>query len=260
MRNNAQIASAKVRRDIKNSMCENAHMLKNPKAHDVRENQRAWINQIRDATGDAYAAIARKSGVAPSTVVRFMNDETATHSLSATTEAKISSAYNIAPISKPTLEPVADFFRVPVAGYVQAGVFQSGFSSGTPSEYIPVAPDHRYPNAPRVAFRVRGDSMNLLYPEGTIVLAVRIGDLARAPKSGEKVIVIRQTNGDQEATIKEIEICDDGRVVLWPRSTNPEFSAAIILPSMRGAMELPDNGCMPEYWIEGLIIQSIRPE
>ncbi|BCZ75881.1 LexA family transcriptional regulator [Gluconobacter oxydans] len=161
---------------------------------------------------------------------------------------------------KTSLEPVSDFNQVPVIGYVQAGIFQHGFSQDYPTEFVSVSPDHRYPSLPRVAFRVRGDSMDLLYPEGTIVLAVRISDLAREPKTGEKVVVIRQTNGDQEATIKQIEIKEDGKVVLWPRSSNPEFSAAIVLPSMADLVEMPDNGCRPEYWIEGVIIQSIRPE
>ncbi|MBS1096376.1 LexA family transcriptional regulator [Gluconobacter sphaericus] len=260
MRIIAQSTSAKVRRDVFILMCENAHMNSKPTIPDVREKQRAWINQIRDRFGETYAGIARKSGMAPSTVVRFMNDETATHSLSAKTEAKIAAAFNVEPAAKTALEPISDFNRVPVIGYVQAGVFQHGFSQDYSSEYVSVSPDHRYPNLPRVAFRVRGDSMDLLYPEGTIVLAVRINDLARAPKTGEKVVVIRQTNGDQEATIKQIEIKEDGKVVLWPRSSNPEFSAAIVLPSMADLVEMPDNGCRPEYWIEGVIIQSIRPE
>jgi len=260
MRIIAQLTSAKVRRDDISIVCENAHMTKKPIISDVRDRQRAWIDQIRDKFDESYAGIARKSGVAPSTVVRFMNDEAATHSLSATTEAKIAAAFNVKPAAKPALEPISDFNRVPVIGYVQAGVFQHGFSQDYPTEFVSVSPDHRYPSLPRVAFRVRGDSMDLLYPEGTIVLAVRIGDLARAPKTGEKVVVIRQTNGDQEATIKQIEIKEDGKVVLWPRSSNPEFSAAIVLPSMADLVEMPDNGCRPEYWIEGVIIQSIRPE
>lgn len=260
MRNNAQFTSAKVRWDVFILMCENAHMINKPTIPDVREKQRAWINQIRDRFDETYAGIARKSGMAPSTVVRFMNDETATHSLSAKTEAKIAAAFNVEPAAKPALEPISDFNRVAIIGSVQAGVFRHSFSQDYPSESVSVAPDHRYPNLPRVGFRVRGDSMNLLYPEGTIVIAVRIGDLARAPKTGEKVIVIRRTNGDEEATIKEIEVLEDGRVALWPRSTNPEFSAAITLPSMDGLLDLPDDGCQLEYCIEGLIIQSIRPE
>ncbi|MBS1044536.1 LexA family protein [Gluconobacter cerinus] len=221
----------------------------------TRVKQQAYLRWIRQKTGKNWSQIAESIGKAASTINRVMRDNS-THSLNARTWDDLVGVYGLPPALTP--ETVAPL--VPVIGYVQAGVFQHGFSQDYPSEYIPVAPDHRYPSLPRVAFRVRGDSMDLLYPEGTIVLAVRISDLARAPKTGEKVVVIRQTNGDQEATIKQIEIKEDGKVVLWPRSSNPEFSAAIVLPSMADLVELPDNGCRPEYWIEGVIIQSIRPE
>lgn len=102
--------------------------------------------------------------------------------------------------------------------------------------------------------------MDLLYPEGTLVIAAKPYDLGREPKTADKVIVVRTSNGQEEATLKEVEVKPTGQVVLWPRSTNPEHSQAIVLPSFEGAIELPDDGCHGEYRIVGIIIQSIRPE
>jgi len=228
----------------------------------VRERQRAWINQIREATGHAYARIARESGLAPSTLVRFMNDEESVHSLSATTEGKILNKYGARPEQAHALERITNFIRVPVVGVVQAGLWQAHFM---PDEYVPedyvMAPvDPRYPEIQRVAFKVMGDSMDLLYPQGTIVLAVRFYDLARPPKTGEKVIVVRQTDGVEEATVKEIELLADGRVALWPRSSNPEHSMALIVPEMHSLLAFPDDGAHPEVRIEALVVQSIRLE
>lgn len=253
-------SSAKLLRDDFDDVCENAHMTDTPMTLTVRERQQAWINKIREDSGDSYAAIARRAGVAASTVVRFMNSKSASHSLSAETEAKISAAYCSEPAKGLDIITVEGMARVPIVGAVQAGNWQSGFMEHEyhAAEFIIAPPDPRYPLIPRVAFRVRGDSMDRLYPPGTIILAVRFYDLARPPKTGEKVIVIRQSEGFEEATVKEIELLEDGRVALWPRSTNPEHSAAIIAPSLQDIFA--DDGGHPDVRVEALVIQSIRLE
>lgn len=162
--------------------------------------------------------------------------------------------------AKSGVEIYHDLGRVPLVGKVQAGLWQSDFLTDEfyASEFVSAPPDGRFPGLPRVAFKVIGDSMDRLYPEGTVILAIRFFDLARAPKTGEKVIVIRQSDGFDEATVKEIEILEDGRIALWPRSTNPEHSAAIIAPNLDSVF--PDDGCHPDIRIEALVTQSIRIE
>lgn len=259
MRNNANITSAILRRDLGRAMCENAHM---SNVNDsVRSRQRTYILDIRDQTGKSFSQIARTVGVAPSTIVRFMNDEAANHSLSATTMARLENEFGPLTPQSNALIPSNSSELVPMVGRIQAGLWQSGdmFAQEGYSEFISITPDDRYPGIKRWAFRVQGDSMDLLYPSGTIVVAVSYCDIARLPKTGDKVIAIRQENGLEEATLKEIEIRDDGRVVLWPRSTNPDFSQAIVLPKS-SLNPFPDNGCHDEYRIAGMIIQSIRRE
>lgn len=165
----------------------------------------------------------------------------------------------VTPEAAPVLVP-AQMGDVPVVGIVQAGHWAYSYASEVPEEYLAVPPDHRYPSIQRSAFRVVGDSMDLLYPDGTVVIVVSPHDFGRGPKNGEKVIVVRTRDGMEEATLKEVELREDGRVVLWPRSSNPEFSQAIVLPDLQQLLEYADDGGHPPYRITGIVIQSIRPE
>ncbi|MBO1362087.1 LexA family transcriptional regulator [Acetobacter sacchari] len=229
----------------------------------LRDSQRAWIDEIVEKHGETYTSIARKAKLTPTTLTRFMNKEAdANHNLSAKTEAKIRAVFSDVAIKRPELIRVSNLSHVPIVGVVQAGLWQSDFvlSEYTAAEFIEVTPDPRYPHFQRVAFRVQGDSMNLVYVPGTVVLAIRFYDLGRNPRTGEKVIAVRQSNGVEEATVKEIEIMPDGRVALWPRSTNPEYSQAIIVPDMSALAPFADDGGHPEVRIEALIVQSIRLE
>lgn len=241
-------------------ICENAHMNDPHIQQTLRAKQKAWIDRIKNATGKSYTEIARESGCAASTVYRFMNGDSL-YCLSAATEAKIRSKFGETPEKIDRIIPIS-ISSIPVVGIVQAGLWQAEYARpfNSVDEFVSVGPDPRYPGIPRCAFKVIGDSMNLLYPSGTTVIVVSFFDLARTPKTGEKVIVVKSVDGYEEATIKEIEILNDGRVALWPRSTNPEYSQAIILPDYSSISDIPDDGCHKEYRIAGLVTQSIRLE
>lgn len=165
--------------------------------------------------------------------------------------------------------------RVPVKGMVQAGLWRDAIEWPQEDWYSIVAPaDDRHPGAERFGLVVRGTSMDRLYPEGTIVLAVKFGDLARTPKPGERVVVLRRDRrtGDYEATLKEYDLDDKGRHILWPRSNDPEFQSPIILggqiPIIFGDEPVPESvsaGQMdatsaPDVMITALVVGSYRPE
>ncbi|MGY8604771.1 LexA family protein [Gluconobacter cerinus] len=241
-------------------ICENAHMANNRVQDELKAQQQAWINRIKDATGKSYTEIARESGCAASTVYRFMNGHSS-HCLSAATEAKIREKFGDGSHSAANVLPVTPA-RVPVIGIVQAGLWQAEYARPYDSvdEFVIAGPDPRYPGIRRSAFKVIGDSMNLLYPSGTVIIVVSFYDIGRIPKTGEKVIVVKKVNGFEEATVKEIEILSDGRVVLWPRSSNPEHSQATIINPQNDIENFPDDGCHPDFRIVGLVTQSIRIE
>lgn len=143
--------------------------------------------------------------------------------------------------------------RLMVKGIVAAGVWvhafelpQEDWTPYTGGAHVKVDPSRRF------GLRVEGDSMNMIYPHGTILDCVSTFD-TEPPKSGQRVIVTRErSDGDLEATVKEFVVDDDGRNWLVPRSTNPAFQRPIPLDE-------PD-GDVVETRIIALVVGSYRPE
>ena len=96
--------------------------------------------------------------------------------------------------------------------------------------------------------------MNLLYPKGSIIIAVNFSDLERAPKDGECVVTIRydKLTNCYEQTLKIVEIKENGKIFLWPYSNNPNFTHPIILP--RSNPFHSKNNVTPSVTIRSLVI------
>jgi repressor LexA len=117
---------------------------------------------------------------------------------------------------------------IPVTGEVQAGAWRDAAQWDEE--------DWREVSLPMVtewshfqlhARIVVGNSMNRLYPDGSIIYVVPIADLGRMPVSGENVVVQRvSADGEYEVSLKQY-IEEDGKAYLWPRSTDPEFQAPL---------------------------------
>ncbi|CAI3958886.1 SOS-response transcriptional repressor LexA (RecA-mediated autopeptidase) (LexA) (PDB:1AY9) [Commensalibacter communis] len=150
-----------------------------------------------------------------------------------------------------------------IRGEVQAGQWNTA-TEWPESDWIPltVPVDRRYKHFNSFALTVKGDSMNLLYPEGTIVIAINFSDIGRNPEDGDCVITIRRDSLTDcyEATLKIIQIKEDGSVLLWPKSDNPNFVKPIILPKL--TKEYQGNGMdgdiasTPDITIQSLVIGS----
>lgn len=177
------------------------------------------------------------------------------------------------------LEPVAHVF---VRGLVQAGLWREAFEWPR-DEWFPIPAPHsdpRYPGVERFGLLVRGTSMNVLYPEDTVLICVRFADIGRGPKSGERVVVQRvDPAGAIEATVKEFVRHEDGSLWLWPRSHDPRFQSPYQLKTAGGLQEVPAHfeGLRPDpdpatavtaflrtepeaFDILALVIGSYRPE
>lgn len=150
-----------------------------------------------------------------------------------------------------------------IRGEVQAGQWNTAVE-WPKSDWIPITvpSDRRYKHFTTFALTVKGDSMNLLYPEGTIVIAVNFTDIGRNPEDGDCVITIRRDTLTDcyEATLKIIQIKEDGSVLLWPKSDNPNFVKPIILPKLtneyQGNGMDGDNASTPDITIQSLVIGS----
>lgn len=141
--------------------------------------------------------------------------------------------------------------RLFVKGDVAAGVWrtalekpQEDWESFTGRADLVAAPEHRF------GLRVVGDSMNEVYPHGTIVECVSVFGHSE-PIPGKRVVVIRTNdNGEVEATVKEL-VEQGGELWLVPRSTNPAH-----LPFK---ISDPEPG-IREVRIAAVVVSSVRPE
>ena len=140
---------------------------------------------------------------------------------------------------------------VSVTGQVQAGAWVEALTWPHGDWFeIAVPPDRRYPGVPRFGVVVRGSSMDIIYPDGTILICIALADLGRTAKSGERVICQRRRHRDEfEITVKEYVI-RDGSHWLVPHSTDPRFQSPIAL----------DPRDVEELSIAALVIGSYRPE
>jgi transcriptional regulator with XRE-family HTH domain len=137
-------------------------------------------------------------------------------------------------------------------GEVAGGIWREAFEWPR-DDWLPVAmaiPDGRYSGVQRRAVRVIGDSMDLVYPDGSLVLFVRFADIGGSPKRGDRVIVGRHRQGLTEATVKEYAIDAKGRPWLSPRSSNPAHAA---IP-----LERAEDGETIDVF--GLVVSSQRLE
>lgn len=112
-------------------------------------------------------------------------------------------------------------------------------------------PDVLAPLHDRFGLRVVGESMNDVYPHGSIVECVAI--FGAELESGKRVIVRRTRNdGEIELTVKEFLIDDLGREWLVPRSNRPEFQT----PYRIGQ----DEEGIEELAVIAVVVSSVRPE
>ncbi len=135
-----------------------------------------------------------------------------------------------------------------VVGDIQAGTWldRSLLDDGHELEIIPVARDPRFPRAKQYGLRVKGDSMDREFPEGSYVTCVDYFDSGLPMKDGLIVHVERQSGPLVEVTLKAIEHVD-GQLMLAPRSTNPKH-----LP-----LKLEGDGAT-EIIVKGVVIGSYR--
>jgi transcriptional regulator with XRE-family HTH domain len=138
-----------------------------------------------------------------------------------------------------------------IKGSVAAGVWQAAaewpeadWQTFTGRSDVDASIEHRF------GLRVVGDSMDLLYPHGSIIECVSTFGRAEA-LPGRRVVIVRKNDlQEYEATVKEL-VEQDGDVWAVPRSTNPAHRPFKI--------NEPEEGIL-ETRIVAVVVASIRPE
>lgn len=140
-----------------------------------------------------------------------------------------------------------------VKGEVAAGVWKPQ-PERDPDDYETFTgrADIEAPLQDRGGMRVIGESMNLVYPHGSIVEYVKVFSLDEI-KTGQRVIVQRiRDDGEYEVTVKEYLLDDLGHEWLVPRSSHPQFQTP-------QRVDQPEPGIV-EVRILAVVVASVRPE
>ncbi len=207
------------------------------------------IAQLRKRRGWTQGDLAERVGVEQPTVQRWENGkrEPSFDQLFALARVlEVTPASLIDPSIAAPLGP-----QLFVKGEVAAGVWreaietpESEWQTFTGRADITANVEHRF------GLRVVGDSMNLVYPPGTIVECVSVfGHVEVRP--GRRVVIIRENeDGQCEATVKEL-VEQDGALWAVPRSTN--FAHQPV------RLDHPEPG-IRETRIGAVVVASVRPE
>jgi transcriptional regulator with XRE-family HTH domain len=138
-----------------------------------------------------------------------------------------------------------------IKGEVAAGVWRAAaewpepdWQSFTGRSDVDARVEHRF------GLRVVGDSMDLLYPPGSIIECVStFGRVEAAP--GKRVVILRKNDRQEyEATVKEL-VEQDGELWAVPRSTNLAHRPFKLNEEEPGILEMR---------IVAVVVASIRPE
>ena len=218
-----------------------------------------WIESRLREIGKSKTALAKVLGVNPSRVTEIIRN---TRKVQAH-EVRILAEY-LKMSERDVLTKVTDIpppgapdeeITIHVQGAVQAGEW-SAAEKLPPDEWYAktIKRDPRFPNSTYEGYEVRGPSMNEIYPEGSVIVAVSIFEGEEIEiQSGEKVIVRRvDDHGLIEHTVKEYRVLEDGRRILQARSSDPTYAGAIELkPDSEDSQELSSSQ------ITGLVVRHI---
>jgi transcriptional regulator with XRE-family HTH domain len=143
--------------------------------------------------------------------------------------------------------------QIRLIGEVQAGNWQKPEEQeGFEGEILDLPLPEIYKQLRPYALRVVGPSMNLVYPEGTILICCHLEELHEDPISGKRYIIqnIDAHNGI-ETTVKEFMRDEQGRPWAWPRSTHTAHQMPV-------ALDQAPNG--HTVVIKARVVFSLKPE
>lgn len=208
------------------------------------------IAALRKRRGWTQEQLAGKLGVEQPTVQRW---ERGTREPDMSTLVDIAAALGVEPgelFGGNNLLPIGP--KLFIKGEVAAGVWLEATEWAEDEwQSFTGRPDVTAELSTRFGLRVDGESMNLLYPPGSIVECVSVfGHTEIAP--GKRVVIVRERDDHRfEATVKELAQDPHGKMWAVPRSSDPSF-----LPI---SLNDPEPGII-ETRIAAVVVASYRPE
>lgn len=195
-----------------------------------------WITEGLAAEGKNRTGLAKALGRSPSAVTGLLNGN---RQLKHKEVALIAAYLGVTPPAAPEIPSPYDaedpqLTRLNVIGEVAAGVW-SDPDMDTFDHYSDDVPaDPRFPLDKQFLLKVRGPSINRRAVHGSLVKCLDVFGAPRVPRDGDWVIVRRMRNGTAEMTVKRLHVDGDGRQMLCPDSTDPQFQTPFEVGSHDG--------------------------
>lgn len=95
--------------------------------------------------------------------------------------------------------------------------------------FTPIPIDQRFRGLSRFCLLIHGDSMDQVYQDGNIVVAIALEELNEIPSSGRRYVVHRHKDGLVETTIKEYFVDENKQSWLISKSNHPAHQSPIKL-------------------------------
>jgi SOS-response transcriptional repressor LexA len=214
------------------------------------------LKQAREKSGwHSAKAAAEAMGVK---VATYIQHENGTRGFPAERAARYARFFRVTPEwllygKASSAEPTELGPRLFVKGEVAAGIWKEAWEVREDEwQVFTGRADVAAPIQRRFGLRVVGNSMDVIYPPGTILECVQNNGDEPIP-DGKRVIVIRtKLDGTVEATVKELVRDEQGVEWLVPRSHNPAYQA------FRG--DQPDSTDIASIEIVGIVVASTRLE
>lgn len=203
------------------------------------------IKELRKKKGWSQQKLAEVVGTSNQQIGYL---ERAQRSLKQTWMVKLARALDVSPAELLPIEtpPLA----LPLLGTVQAGVWR--VPTEDEPEWISLPIPEVYMRLRAFALRVAGTSMNLIFPEGTILICCHMEELNEDPRPGKRYIIEDvDPHGEIETTVKEYQVDDDGRPWAWPRSTDPQWQQPVPLDNGRDGHTIT---------LKARVVFALRPE
>lgn len=187
---------------------------------DVEKPPREQLRRARERAKLSRAALADRVDTAERVIASLERGE---QRLSDVWIEKLAPALNISPADLFLPAPLAP--QVSVVGRVAAGVFVPELEWEQELQYtvaLPLTP--RVVRAAAFGLEVGGDSMDMIYPEGSVVVVAKLERLGEVPQPNRIYVIERDVDGLREYTLKRL-VMKGADAWLVPMSSNPEHQA-----------------------------------
>jgi transcriptional regulator with XRE-family HTH domain len=183
------------------------------------------IRRLREARGMNQSALATAANVSQATVSRWEKGASPTGEHI----QRLAKIFQQSVDELCGLSPLRMGLALSVVGCVEAGMWRESNAFPQDDVYQIALPEARKSYGEKAfGLEVHGPSMDIFYPENSILVCVRLLDLERDLRDGDHVIAYRKDGDAYEATCKELRKAGDS-FWLWPRSNHPQHQAPIPL-------------------------------